>query len=51
MLNKQQIKLELFRRLLVDSHAFWSYDPSSVTLENITDEMLICEVLVHLDYV
>jgi hypothetical protein len=48
MLNKQQIKLDLFRQL-VEARAFWSYDPKSVTLENTTDEMLICKVLVHLD--
>lgn len=34
---------------MVEAHAFWSYDPSSVTLENTTDEMLICQVLIHLD--
>jgi hypothetical protein len=47
-MNKQAIKSELFRRL-VGSHAFWSYDPASLTLGSTTDEMLIYKVLVHLD--
>ena len=46
--KKQQIKVELFNKLVKEC-AFWSYDPKSVTLENITDEMLIYKVLVHLD--
>ncbi|MDR1022325.1 MAG: hypothetical protein LBL94_03490 [Prevotellaceae bacterium] len=48
MPDKQQIKLELFRRL-ASKHAFWSYNLCVLTPENITDEMLICKTLVHLD--
>jgi hypothetical protein len=47
-MEKQQIKTELFNKL-AEAHVFWSYAPESVTMRNISDEMFICKVLVHLD--
>lgn len=46
LMNKQLIRQELIRDL-VDQKAFWSYDKSSI--KNITDDILIEKVLVHLD--
>ena len=41
-------KVFLFRRLQKEN-AFWSYDPVSVSLKNIDDDMLIEKVMLHLD--
>ena len=40
----------LFRRLQKEN-AFWSYDPTFVSLKNIDDDMLIEKVMLHLDIV
>jgi hypothetical protein len=39
----------LFRHLKT-AHAFWSYDPKSVTLARMDDGLLIEKVLYHLDW-
>ena len=41
-------KALLFRRLQKEK-AFWSYDPTSVSLQNMDDDMLIEKVMLHLD--
>ena len=41
-------KALLFRHLQKEK-AFWSYDPVSVSLQNIDDDMLIEKVMLHLD--
>ena len=46
--QKQKSKALLFRHLKKEN-AFWSYDPASVTLKNIDDNMLIEKVMLHLD--
>jgi len=46
--ERQLLKAELFRQL-TDDHAFWSYDPASVTLENASDEIIVYKTLRHLD--
>ena len=39
----------LLLRHLQKENAFWSYDPATVSLKNIDDDMLIEKVLLHLD--
>jgi hypothetical protein len=46
--KKKIIKADLLCNL-IEWRAFWSYPPDSVTIENISDEMLIEKTLVHLD--
>ena len=41
-------KVLLFKHLQKEN-AFWSYDPSSVSLKKIDDDMLIEKTLLHLD--
>ena len=41
-------KALLFRRLQKEN-AFWSYDPASVSLKTMNDDMLIEKVMLHLD--
>lgn len=41
-------KAFLFRRLQKEN-AFWSYDPASVSLKDMDDDMLIEKVMLHLD--
>ena len=48
MNNKKKIKTLLLDKLK-EERAFWSYDPNSVTLDSISDEMLIALTLRHLD--
>jgi hypothetical protein len=43
-----EIKKILFQRL-VDGNYFWSYDLEGVTGDNISDEFLISQTLLHLD--
>ena len=40
-------KALLFRHLQKEK-VFWSYDPTSVSLQNIDDDMLIEKVMLHL---
>ena len=47
--KKYNVKRLLFRHLKRE-HAFWSYDPTSVTLARMGDEFLIEKVLYHLDW-
>ena len=47
--RKYNTKRLLFRHLQKE-HAFWSYDPASVTLARIGDDFLIEKVLYHLDW-
>ena len=47
--QKYNIKKMLFRHLKKE-HAFWSYDPKSVTLARMGDDFLIEKVLYHLDW-
>jgi len=47
--KKYNIKRLLFSHLKKE-HAFWSYDPSSVTLARMGDNLLIEKVLYHLDW-
>jgi hypothetical protein len=46
--KKQTVKAKLLCDL-IEWKAFWSYPPDSVTIENISDELLIEKTLVHLD--
>lgn len=46
--NFVKIKAELINKLK-EEKAFWSYDPNSVTLESISDELLIALTLRFLD--
>jgi hypothetical protein len=48
MANKQDIKRDLLQ-LLKKMNAFWSYNASEISEKNISDEMFIEKVLVHLD--
>lgn len=43
-----EVKTFLFNKLK-EENAFWSYEPSSVTLDTVTDEILIAKTLRHLD--
>lgn len=45
-MNKEQLHKELVKKLLREN-AFWSYDKSGIM--NISDDVLIEKVLVHLD--
>jgi hypothetical protein len=47
--RKYNIKRLLFRHLKRE-HAFWSYDPATVSLAQMEDELLIEKVLYHLDW-
>ena len=47
--KKYNIKRLLFRHLKKE-HAFWSYDPASVTLARMGDDFLIEKVMYHLDW-
>jgi len=47
--RKYKIKRLLFRHLKKE-HAFWSYDPKSVTFVRMTDDFLIEKTLYHLDW-
>ena len=47
--ERYNIKRLLFRHLKKE-HAFWSYDPASVTLARMGDDFLIEKVLYHLDW-
>ena len=47
--RRYNIKRLLFRHLKKE-HAFWSYDPASVTLSRMEDDFLIEKVLYHLDW-
>lgn len=46
--DRAQVKRRLFNALKREG-CFWSYDPKSVKLSNMTDEFLISLVLEHLD--
>ncbi len=43
-----RIKAQLFEQLK-EENAFWSYDPNSVTLDNLRDDQLIALTMRHLD--
>lgn len=47
MTDVEKIKQSLFQKL-VKERAFWSFDPD--TLTSISDETLIAETLIHLDF-
>jgi hypothetical protein len=47
--QKYKIKKMLFRHLKKE-HAFWSYDPQTVTFARMGDDFLIEKVLYHLDW-
>ena len=47
--KKNSIK-RLFLKNLKKAHAFWSYDPQTVTLARMGDDFLIEKVLYHLDW-
>lgn len=47
-LEKNKIK-EFLLSKLKEENAFWSYDPSSVTLENYSDSQLIADTFRYLD--
>ena len=47
--RKYNIKRLLFRHLKRE-HAFWSYDPATVSLAQMEDELLIEKVLYYLDW-
>jgi len=47
--KKYNVKRLLFRHLKKE-HAFWSYDPASVTLARMSDDFLVEKVLYHLDW-
>lgn len=46
--KKISIKKKLFK-LLVDEHAFWSYEPDSIKYNSISDDQLIALTMRHLD--
>lgn len=46
--NADNIKRTLFNQLK-EENAFWSYDPKSVTLENLQDDVLIALTMRYLD--
>jgi hypothetical protein len=48
MVNKQNIKSDLLQSLK-KMNAFWSYNAFEISVKNISDEMFIEKVLVHLD--
>ena len=48
MVSVDRNKKILFGRLQKEN-AFWSYDPASVSLNNMVDDMLIEKVMLHLD--
>ena len=48
--DKKYNKKRLLFRHLKKEHAFWSYDPESVTLARMGDDFLIEKVLYHLDW-
>ena len=47
--KRYNVKRLLFRHLKKE-HAFWSYDPASVSLARMGDDFLIEKVLYHLDW-
>ena len=47
--KKYHLKRQLFTRLKKE-HAFWSYEPKSVTVARMGDNLLIEKVMYHLDY-
>jgi hypothetical protein len=48
--DKKDITKRLLFKHLKKEHAFWSYDPQTVTLARMGDDFLIEKVLYHLDW-
>ena len=46
--KKNKIKMKLLD-LLKEEHAFWSYTPESITIDNIGDDRLIALTMRYLD--